>query len=54
MALHIHRFQAAEAQPDHTAVLVEAHVAAVVNDWAAGPLLGILPPFVYGDWLVDI
>ena len=54
MPLLVHIIEAAKAQPDHTSVLVEAHVAAMDNDWAAGPLLRILSPFVDGDWFVDI
>ncbi len=54
MPLLVHTIEAAETQPDHTSVLVKAHVAAVDNDWAAGPLLRILPLFVYSDRLMDI
>ena len=54
MPLLIQAIKAAEAQPDHSAVFVKAHVAAVDDDGAAGPLLRILPSFVDGDWFVDI
>ena len=46
MPLLVHGVKAPEAKPNHSSVLVKAHVPLVYDDGAAGSLLGILASLV--------